>query len=116
MGSLRIWSLAAVAGIFVVVVAKHHPAAESTVAVQQPAFAASTPVAASSALPQPRRGAGRVTGLPDFSGSVAENGAAVVNISVVEKADKGDEGSDAEAPLSQFFKHYQNQAPQHQPP
>ncbi len=33
-------------------------------------------------------GSGRVTGLPDFSGLVAENGAAVVNISVVEKAQK----------------------------
>ena len=38
---------------------------------------------------------GRVTGLPDFSGLVAENGAAVVNISVVEKPQKiGGNGGD----------------------
>ena len=69
--------------------------------------------------PSPRlRAPGRVTGLPDFSGLVAENGAAVVNISVVEKAQKplpGD-SSDAEDPLSQFFRRFQLPAPEHAPP
>jgi serine protease Do len=57
--------------------------------------------------------------LPDFSGLVAENGAAVVNISVVEKAPKpGDPGdSEGDDPLSQFFRHYQMPGPQqHAPP
>src|ERR1022692_2429930 len=48
--------------------------------------------------------ASRVTGLPDFSGLVADNGAAVVNISVVEKTQKlgttPDEGDDDS--MSQF--------------
>jgi len=62
--------------------------------------------------------AARVTGLPDFSGLVAENGAAVVNISVVQKAPKmglpGAPGEDD--PLSQFFHHYQMPPPGHAPP
>jgi serine protease Do len=65
-----------------------------------------------------------VTGLPDFSGLVAENGAAVVNISVVEKPQKmavpgnPSEPGDSEDPLSQFFRHFQMPAPgqQHAPP
>jgi serine protease Do len=60
-----------------------------------------------------------VTGLPDFSGLVAENGAAVVNISVVEKPQKmGNPGgpSDSDDPLSQFFRHYQLPAPGRAPP
>ncbi|MGB6306816.1 MAG: Do family serine endopeptidase, partial [Steroidobacteraceae bacterium] len=59
---------------------------------------------------------GRVTGLPDFSGLVAENGAAVVNISVVEKAQKAGDSSDADDPLSQFFRRFQVPAPEHSPP
>jgi serine protease Do len=50
---------------------------------------------------------------------VAQNGAAVVNISVVEKAQKtGGPGdpSDAEDPLSQFFRRFQMPAPEHAPP
>jgi serine protease Do len=51
---------------------------------------------------------------------VAQNGAAVVNISVVEKAQKGagpgNDQSDADDPLSQFFRRYQMPAPEHAPP
>jgi serine protease Do len=110
MGSLRIWSLALVAGIFVVVVAHQgsHAGAEPGTA-PAPVPLTATPAPAS----------GRVTGLPDFSGLVAENGAAVVNISVVEKAPKminpGEPGN-AEDPLSQFFRHYQMPNPDRAPP
>ncbi len=113
MGSIRTWSLALIAGIFVVVVVhqRSHADAELTGPGQAPA------VAALAAAPAPV--SGRVTGLPDFSELVAENGAAVVNISVVEKAQKasnlGDSG-DADDPLSQFFRHYQMPAPEHAPP
>ncbi len=61
----------------------------------------------------------RVTGLPDFSGLVADYGAAVVNISVVEKPQKlgnpGDQGGDDD-PLSQFFHRFQMPGPEHQAP
>jgi serine protease Do len=117
MGSVRTWSLAAVAGIFVVVVA--HQRSNADVGDVSPvASRAAAPLAAS-----PAAAAGRVTGLPDFSGLVAENGAAVVNISVVEKAQKmGGPGgeSDADDPLSQFFRRYQGpgqgQGPERAPP
>ena len=82
MGSFRTWSLALIAGIFVIIVAHQRSIADAGVAGpgQSPA-AAQVPV--TQAPP-----AARVTGLPDFSGLVAENGAAVVNISVVQKAPK----------------------------
>jgi serine protease Do len=115
MGSIRTWSLALVAGIFVVVVA--HQGSRADVGAAGPGTApAAAPLAAT---PAP---AARVTGLPDFSGLVAENGAAVVNISVVEKPQKmggpGNPGepSDSDDPLSQFFRHYQLPAPGHAPP
>jgi hypothetical protein len=79
MGSLRTWSLALVAGIFVVVVAHQGSNANAGEGGAAPAAT----VAAAAAIPTAP--VGRVTGLPDFSGLVAENGAAVVNISVVEK-------------------------------
>jgi serine protease Do len=104
MGSFRTWSLALIAGIFVMVVAHQRSIADAGVA----------PVPVTPAPP-----AARVTGLPDFSGLVAENGAAVVNISVVQKAQKmsepGEPG-DSEDPLSQFFRRYQMPAPGHAPP
>jgi serine protease Do len=123
MGSVRTWSLAAVAGIFVVVVA--HQGSHADVGLAGPGAApAATPSAAS-----PAPASARVTGLPDFSGLVAENGAAVVNISVVEKPQKmavpgnpGNPGNpgepgDSDDPLSQFFRHFQMPAPgQHAPP
>jgi serine protease Do len=116
MGSIRTWSLALVAGILVVVVA--HQGSKADVGLAGPGTA---PAAAPLAAPAPV--SGRVTGLPDFSGLVAENGAAVVNISVVEKPQKmgnpggspGDPG-DSDDPLSQFFRHYQMPAPGHAPP
>src|SRR6267154_3596426 len=111
MGSIRTWSLALVAGIFVVVVA--HQGSRAVVGAAGPGTApAAAPLAAT-----PAPASARVTGLPDFSGLVAENGAAVVNISVVEKPQKmagpGNPGepSDSDDPLSQFFRHFQMPAP-----
>jgi serine protease Do len=116
MGNIRTWSLALVAGILVVVVA--HQGSRADVGAAGPGTApAATPLAAT-----PAPASARVTGLPDFSGLVAENGAAVVNISVVEKPQKmggpGNPGepSDSDDPLSQFFRHYQLPAPGHAPP
>jgi serine protease Do len=114
MGSIRTWSLALVAGIFVVVVAHQRSHADAGQGSPGPTAAAAAPLAITQAPP-----AGRVTGLPDFSGLVAENGAAVVNISVVEKAQKaGNPGESGEGddPLSQFFHHYQMPSPEHAPP
>jgi serine protease Do len=116
MGNIRTWSLAAVAGIFVVVVAHQRSSADAEVSGVAPAPA--TPArAASPAASGPV--SGHVTGLPDFSGLVAENGAAVVNISVVEKAAKGGgpgEAEEGDDPLSQFFRRYKLPAPEHAPP
>jgi serine protease Do len=113
MGSIRTWSLALIAGIFVVVVAHQRSHADAGPAGPGPA-PATVPLQAT-----PAASSGRVTGLPDFSGLVAENGAAVVNISVVEKAQKagnlGDSG-EGDDPLSQFFRRYQMPAPEHAPP
>jgi serine protease Do len=112
MGSIRTWSLALIAGVFVVVVA--HQRSHANTGPDGPALAAAAEPLASAAPV-----AGRVTGLPDFSGLVAENGAAVVNISVVEKASKtGNPGdpSDADDPLSQFFHHNQVPSPERAPP
>jgi serine protease Do len=110
MGSFRTWSLALIAGAIVVVV--HQRSHADTGPASAPA-----PAAAAASAPAPA--SGRVIGLPDFSGLVAENGAAVVNISVVEKPDKmGPPGAPNEAddPLSQFFHRYQMPAPEHAPP
>ncbi len=67
-----------------------------------PMLAAAAPAGASSA---------RVTGLPDFSGLVAEAGGAVVNVSVTEKPQKISPaqwaGQTADDPLSQFFRRFQ---------
>ena len=103
MGSLRTWSLAAVAGVVIMVVA------------HQPSSADSGQAAAVPTSPAPA--VGRVTGLPDFSGLVAEAGPAVVNISVTEKAPKpmggggGDPGDQGDDPLSQFFHRFQGRVP-----
>jgi serine protease Do len=109
MGSIRTWSLAAIAGVMVVVVAHQRSSAQSP-----PVRGAD----AEQAAPAPRPLA-KVTGLPDFSDLVAENGAAVVNISVLEKPLKAGPGGDAREggdPLSQFFRRYQMPEPQHMPP
>jgi serine protease Do len=96
MGSIRTWSLAAVAAVLVVVVVHQRSNAEA----DSPA----APPAASTAGPNANVNPPvHVTGLPDFSDLVAQNGASVVNISVVEKPDHStDSGED---PLSQFFHH-----------
>jgi serine protease Do len=100
MGSFRTWSLAAVAGVFVVVVAHQRSNAD----VGQTAPLTASTVVPTSAAPA----TARVTGLPDFTQLVAESGAAVVNISVTEKAQRpglGEPGEGGEDPLSQFFHH-----------
>ena len=111
MGSFRTWSLALIAGIFVVVVAHQRSHAEPGGGAPPPAMTVPVTPAPPSA---------RVTGLPDFSGLVAENGAAVVNISVVQKAPKmmipGEPEEGGDDPLSQFFHRYQLPAPGHAPP
>jgi serine protease Do len=105
MGSIRTWSLAVVAGILVMVVAHQRSNADAGPAQSPaPAVAALAPAGASP---------GRVTGLPDFSGLVAEAGGAVVNVSVTEKPQRisGLPGQgDGDDPLSQFFRRFQ-QAP-----
>ena len=93
MGSIRTWSLAAAAVIVVMVVAHQRSNADAS--------QAAAPQTQASAMP------GRVTGLPDFTGLVAQNGAAVVNIAVVEKAQKSVNGADGDDPLSQFFRRFQ---------
>ena len=109
MGSMRTWSLAAVAGIFVIVVAHQRSSAE--------AGGASTPPLATAVPTSPAPSSARVTGLPDFTQLVAESGAAVVNISVTEKPQKspGGEGGEPEDPLSQFF-HHNMPGPERQQP
>ncbi|MGD0504535.1 MAG: Do family serine endopeptidase [Steroidobacteraceae bacterium] len=123
MGSMRTWSLAVLAGIFVAVVAHQGSNADAGVSNVLPAPSSAAAPVAVPVAPTPASGS-RVTGLPDFSGLVAENGAAVVNISVVEKPQKlgggggngGDPGEDD--PLSQFFHRFQmpTPGPDHAPP
>jgi serine protease Do len=111
MGSLRTWSLAMVAGILVMVVAHQRSNANAG----QP-----LPAAATVAALAPSATSARVTGLPDFSGLVAEAGNAVVNVSVTEKAQKipGLPGQgDGDDPLSQFFRRFQGTpGPDRSPP
>jgi serine protease Do len=124
MGSMRIWSLAAVAGIFIVVVAHQRSSAEGGQASLRQNFSQSNAVPAAPLPAAAAPVAARVTGLPDFSELVAENGAAVVNVSVTEKAQKmgigfgepgaGEAGEDD--PLSQFFRHHQMPGPDRAPP
>ncbi len=109
MGNVRTWSLAVVASFFVVVVA--HQRSHADAAAGPVSQTAAAPVAAAQAP-----SSGRVTGLPDFSGLVTQNGAAVVNISVVEKAQRTADPGEGDDPLSQFFRHYQMPPPGHAPP
>jgi serine protease Do len=114
---MRTWSLAAVAGIFVVVVAHERSRADvgpdAGRAQTAPLVAAAVPT---SAAPP----SARVTGLPDFSELVVESGPAVVNISVTEKAQHlgfgGSGDGEGEDPLSQFFHHHQMPGPDHAQP
>jgi len=117
MGNLRTWSIALVAGAMVALVVHERSGAESAPQALQSPIAAQTQPAYAASRPAPA--AARVTGLPDFSDLVAENGAAVVNISVVEKVQKtADLGelADSGDPLSQFFRRFQGQIPEHSAP
>jgi serine protease Do len=111
MGNIRTWSLAVIAGIFVMVVAHQRSNADARPGQSgAPTVAAALAPAAPAAAP-----AGRVTGLPDFSGLVAEAGGSVVNVSVTEKAQKiaglnGQQG-EGDDPLSQFFRRFQAPTP-----
>jgi serine protease Do len=116
MGSFRIWSLAAVAGIFVMVVAHQRSSAGVGLPGAGDAPPSAVPAAPLQAVPVPAAPTvGRVTGLPDFSGLVAEAGASVVNVSVTEKPQKapGQNGTapDGDDPLSQFFRRFNVPAP-----
>src|ERR1700678_817992 len=106
MGSIRTWSLAAIAGAFVMVVAHQRSHADAgPVQSAAPMLVAAAPGGTSAA---------RVTGLPDFSGLVAEAGGAVVNVSVTEKPAKISSPNgqgDGDDPLSQFFRRFQQQQP-----
>ncbi len=121
MGSIRTWSLAVVAGVLVVAVMHHGSDAQSTAAHQ--ATAAFAPPGATQAVPPASptlaTGTARFGGLPDFSDLVAKTGAAVVNISVVEKSPHGGGALDPEDggdPLSQFFHHPPLPGPDRGPP
>ena len=121
MGSIRTWSLAALAGIFVMVIGHQSSNADAKPGQSgSPAVAAlASPAGAAAASGAPAGAAvgpapGRVTGLPDFSGLVAEAGGAVVNVSVTEKAQRisglGGQG-EGDDPLSQFFRRFQAPTP-----
>jgi serine protease Do len=102
MGSIRTWSLAAVAAVLVVVVVHQRSSAQA-----EPTRSADTAVTTSTPAPTSSVATNapvHVTGLPDFSDLVGRNGASVVNISVVEKAPKPGE-AEGDDPLSQFFRH-----------
>jgi len=100
MGSIRTWSLAAVAAVLVVVVVHQRSNAEANAARGADTGAvAAAPTSPSVVSAAPVH----VTGLPDFSELVAQSGPSVVNISVVEKPDK--DGGGGDDPLSQFFRH-----------
>ena len=98
MGSIRTWSLAVVAGVIVAAVAHQRSNADvgqAVLADATPVPAAAAPAAPTAAVPVPANA--RVTGLPDFSGLVAEAGASVVNVSVTEKVQKA-QGINGAAP------------------
>ena len=113
MGSIRTWSLAAVAGVLIVVVAHQRSNADAGTVPDDnraaPALAAA-PATMPAPVPVPASSQVHVGGLPDFYDLVEQNGASVVNISVVEKPQRGGEaGETGEGgdPLSQFFHRYQ---------
>ncbi len=118
MGSIRTWSLAAVAGVLVVLVHQHSIALADPVQSDYTAAAAPVMVAAAAASTAQAPPVA-VTGLPDFSNLVAADGPSVVNISVIEAPQKvgamSDFGEDAD-PLSQFFHHFGMPQPQQMPP
>src|ERR1022692_4230152 len=106
MGSIRTWSLAAAAAavLVVVVVPQRSTAQAESARGAEIGMNGATAGTSSSSAPISAAAPVRVTGLPDFSDLVAQNGASVVNISVLEKQEKiGDMGGND--PLSQFFHH-----------
>ncbi len=104
MGNLRTWTMAGIAGGMIALVLHQGTAAEAVLGRQAGEPPVSPPAQMAPAVTA-SPGTSRVTGLPDFSGLVAENGPAVVNISVVEKMRRADanEMDEAGDPLSQFF-------------
>jgi len=85
--------------------------------VFQPAVAASAAAPAVAASAQPAA----VAALPDFTGIVAQNGPAVVNISVTNKAEKVADGPampklDPNDPFYQFFRQFRVPMPQGEMP
>src|SRR5450755_4504075 len=111
MGRMRTWSLAAGGGVLIAVGVDARSSGGGGGGAANPVVAGVVPTS-------PAPASARVTGLPDFSGLVAETGPAVVNISVTEKAQKqpmmGEPG-EGDDPLSQFFHRFQ-MPPEHAPP
>ena len=121
MGNLRTWTMALVAGALVALVLHEGSGVQGSAQAAQVAGqkAAVVEPAPAESVPTPVARPAKVTGLPDFSQLVAENGAAVVNISVVEKVQRGADSvemDDAGDPLSQFFHRFQGPAPGRAPP
>jgi serine protease Do len=117
MGSIRTWSLGVVAAVLVGVVVHQRSTADADPTRDDPGPGAALTAPLPPVAPVPGRSSApvRVTGLPDFSGLVEQNGASVVNISVVEKPDAAGEAGEGADPLSQFF-HHQMPNPEHQAP
>jgi serine protease Do len=80
------------------------------------AFAAGTSMSAAAVNTQP----GARVAVPDFTGIVEENGAAVVNISVTGKGEKtaaaNTQGLDPSDPFYEFFRQFRGQMPREQGP
>jgi serine protease Do len=91
---------------------------------EPPAVVAQAQVQTTAPYIPPRAQAYAAVALPDFTSIVAQNGPAVVNISVTEKAEKtgfsfGSQGlpnMGPNDPFSQFFRQFQNQRPQNEAP
>lgn len=68
-------------------------------------------------LPTPEAGAAvrTLNGLPDFSRIAAEQGPAVVNISVAGSRKSGFSGMDPEDPFFEFFRRFHNESPRDMP-
>jgi len=118
MGNVRTWTMAGVAVAMIALVLHQGTAAQGS---SPPADAQATSVGSTSGASAPAvtPSSAPISNLPDFSQLVAANGAAVVNISVVQKAQRGlDESETDEAgdPFSQFFRRFGIPNPARQPP
>ena len=123
MGNLRTWTMALVAGAMVALVLHEGSGVQGSGNAQAAQVTGQSAAVVEPARPQAAPASpvhtAKVSGLPDFSELVAENGAAVVNISVVGKAQKATDATemdDAGDPLSQFFHRFQGPIPGHAPP